>query len=102
MVSTCAMGLHFGNAVDMADIMPQTPENIIAFGNIDPARTFKNGTVEDMNTLTKKLLEKTASYKNFVLSSGCDIPPGTPLENVDAFFDTVDKLNQYKLMEVKL
>lgn len=49
-----------------------------------------------MKTLTKELLEKTASYKNFVLSSGCDVPSGTPLENVDAFFDTVDKFNQYK------
>jgi uroporphyrinogen decarboxylase len=93
MVSTGAMGLHFGNAVDMADIMPQVPEDIIAFGNIDPARTFKNGTALDMNIVTKELLEKTASYKNFVLSSGCDVPPGTSLENVDAFFNTLEKFN---------
>lgn len=93
MVSTGAMGLHFGNAVDMADIMPQVPAHIIAFGNIDPARTFKNGTVDEMKTLTMQLLEKTASYKNFVLSSGCDVPPETSLDNVDAFYDTLEVFN---------
>ena len=29
--------LHFGNAIDMTDIMPKVPENIVAMGNIDPA-----------------------------------------------------------------
>ncbi|MBC8079285.1 MAG: uroporphyrinogen decarboxylase family protein, partial [Gorillibacterium sp.] len=96
MVSTGAMGLHYGNAVDMADILPQVPADRIAFGNIDPARTFKNGTVEEMKILTMQLLEKTASYKNFVLSSGCDVPPDTSLENVDAFFETLEQFNQSK------
>lgn len=25
-------------------------------------------------------------YPNFVVSSGCDIPPASPWENIDAFF----------------
>ena len=32
------------------------------------------------------LVNKCAHYENFVLSSGCDIPPKTPWENIDAFF----------------
>ncbi|MBS7172993.1 uroporphyrinogen decarboxylase family protein [Blautia caecimuris] len=28
-------------------------------------------------------------YPNFVISSGCDIPPAAPLENIQAFFDAV-------------
>ena len=32
-----SIGLHFGNAVDMKKIMPQIPNGIAAFGNIDPA-----------------------------------------------------------------
>ncbi|HBQ63501.1 MAG TPA: methyltransferase, partial [Clostridiales bacterium] len=75
MLSTGAMGYHFGNAVDMADIMPQIPWGVLAMGNIDPARVFKNGTVQDVREKTHELLVKTANYKNFVLSSGCDIPP---------------------------
>lgn len=93
LLSTGAMGFHFGNAVDMKDIMPQIPWGRIAFGNIDPAGTFKNGSVEDMRKKTYELLEKTANYKNFVLSSGCDVPPGTPTENVEAFYETLDAFN---------
>ena len=93
LLSTGAMGFHFGNAVDMVDIMPQIPWGTVAFGNIDPARTFKNGTVEDVQTATWNLLQKTAIYKNFVLSSGCDVPPGTPVENVEAFYSTLHRFN---------
>jgi uroporphyrinogen decarboxylase len=100
LVSTGAAGLHFGNAVDMRDIMPQIPWGKVAFGNIDPAGTFKNGSVENMKEKTWELLENTANYKNFVLSSGCDVPPGTPTENVKAFYDTLSNFNRTVLKSV--
>jgi len=40
------------------------------------------------------LLEKTAKYKNFVLSTGCDLPPHVPAENIIAFFDALKEFNQ--------
>ena len=94
MLETGSMGFHFGNAVDMIDIMPQVPWGRIAFGNIDPAGVFKNGSAQDMKTKVWQLLEKTATYKNFVLSSGCDVPPGTPNENIDAFYETLETFNR--------
>jgi len=94
MLTTGATGFHFGNAVDMEDILPQIPEDRLAFGNIDPARVFKNGTPEDVREKTWDLLNRTAGYRNFVISSGCDIPPGTPIENIEAFFETVEKYNR--------
>jgi len=94
LLGTGAMGLHFGNAIDMMDVLPQIPRNILAFGNIDPAGTFKNGSVDDMISKTKTLLDRTADYDNYVLSSGCDVPPGTPIENVEAFYATLKEFNQ--------
>jgi uroporphyrinogen decarboxylase len=35
------------------------------------------------------LMMRTENYQNFVISSGCDIPPGSPLENLDAFYNVV-------------
>lgn len=93
MLSTGAMGLHFGNAVDMMDILPQIPKYIIAFGNIEPAGVFKNGSVQDMKNKVWELLERSSYYKNYVLSSGCDVPPGTSLDNVNAFYDTLKLYN---------
>lgn len=83
--------LHFGNAIDMADMMPKIPSNIIAMGNVDPAGQFRNGTPESVKTATKELMEKCCSYPNFVVSSGCDIPPLSPWENIQAFFDGINE-----------
>lgn len=38
-----------------------------------------------MENVTLLLLDSCAAHKNFVLSSGCDIPPLTLLSNIDAF-----------------
>jgi uroporphyrinogen decarboxylase len=94
LVSTKAMALHFGNAVVMKDIMPQIPPDVLAMGNINPAGIFKNGTAEEMEQTVLDLLQSVKGYKNFILSSGCDIPPGTSLGNVDAFFSALDKFNR--------
>ncbi|HIS46859.1 MAG TPA: uroporphyrinogen decarboxylase family protein [Candidatus Scybalocola faecigallinarum] len=81
--------LHFGNAIDIKEMMTHIPPHIIGAGNVDPAGEFKNGTVESITAATKKVLEDCREYKNFVISSGCDIPPMSRWENIDAFFETV-------------
>jgi uroporphyrinogen decarboxylase len=34
-----------------------------------------------------ELMRKMKPYKNFILSTGCDIPPQTPIENLKAFME---------------
>ena len=55
-------------------------EDILSY---DYATTVEKATTEIMDACCK--------YKNFVISSGCDIPPATPWKNIDAFFDAVGK-----------
>lgn len=93
MASTGAMGLHFGNAVDMAKVMPQLPDTILGLGNLDPSGVFLGGTPEIVREETGRLLHTTEGFRNFIISSGCDIPTGTPLENIDAFFNTLEEYN---------
>ena len=69
------------------DILSAVPADTLVMGNIDPAGTLRMGTPETVRGETLALLEKCAKYPNFLLSSGCDIPPMTPWENVDAFFE---------------
>lgn len=77
---------HFGNAIELVQAAELIPENVIFMGNIDPAGEFRNGTPESITEATKQLLNKCGGYSNFVLSSGCDIPPLSPWDNIDAFF----------------
>jgi uroporphyrinogen decarboxylase len=55
-------------------------------GNIDPAGILRMGTPEDVSRAVTELLDRCSKYPNFVLSSGCDIPPKTSWKNIDAFF----------------
>ena len=84
-----AAAYHFGNAVDMLKVMEQAPADVLCMGNVDPAAEFAHGTPESMTAATKALLEKCGSYKNFVPSSGCDIPAHAKWENIHAFFEAL-------------
>lgn len=89
MISTGAAGLHFGNKIDMLEVLDLVPSGTLVFGNLDPVNVFKLGTSVHVKKTTRELLDKTKLHSNFVISSGCDIPPGTPPENVTAFFEEV-------------
>lgn len=76
-----------GNAIEMEKAMETFSQDKLILGNIDPAGIIRNGTPESVKEETIKLMKKCGKYHNFVLSSGCDIPPMSPLENIQAFFD---------------
>lgn len=85
-----AMGYHFGNAVRLADMFPDAPDGALVMGNVDPAGEIRNGTPESVRAATQAVMADCCAHPNFVISSGCDIPPMSPWENIDAFFDAVN------------
>lgn len=76
---------HFGNATDMQKILERVPPEVVVMGNVDPA-LMRMGTPDQVREETSCILNKCKNYKNFVLSTGCDVPPLCPWENIDAFF----------------
>ena len=90
-VATGAAAFHFGNAISMVDVMPLVPADRVAMGNVAPAEQLRNGTPDSVRAATIEVLETCAGYPNFVISTGCDVPPMAPLENIDAFFAAVDE-----------
>ena len=94
MVSTGAAAYHFGNKCRMEEVIKDVPTTALAMGNIDPVSTFKDGTPGQMQQAVTDLLERMKGHPNFVLSSGCDTPPHTPLVNVDAFFQALDNYHK--------
>jgi uroporphyrinogen decarboxylase len=46
---------------------------------------------------TLQLLRAARKYSNFILSSGCDVPPDVPLENIDAFFQALSDYNEGRI-----
>ena len=94
MLHACAHGYHFGNAMNMVSALETCSPDVLVMGNLNPVGVFRTSTPEQVKQATKNLLEQTAGYRNFVLSSGCDVPPHTPLENVEAFYEALAEYNK--------
>lgn len=86
-----AAAYHFGNAVDMAQVLAKAPASCLCMGNVDPASVIAEGSVEEVTAATCDLMEKCGGYKNFIASTGCDIPSHAKWENIQAFFDAVQR-----------
>lgn len=94
MLGTRAKGLHFGNKNNIVKTLKELPKDVLIFGNLDPANVIKMGTPELIKQETRKLLEETKEFPNFILSSGCDIPPGVTKQNIDAFYSALKEFNK--------
>ncbi len=88
-LKTGAVAYHFGNSIDMKEALEKLPDDTFVMGNLDPVGMLRFGTPEAVHSATEELLKLTEVKSNFIISSGCDIPPETPWENIRAFFETV-------------
>lgn len=93
-VSTNCAAYHFGNVIDLKDILDKVEPDTLIMGNIDPVKYFRNGTIVEMDEAMDKLLNECGKYANFVASSGCDIPPLAKWENIKQFYKSIEKYNQ--------
>ncbi len=96
MIETQAAGLHFGNKIDMVQTLKECPTDILVMGNLDPVGVLKQETPEKVKQETLELLQRTADWQNFVLSTGCDVPPHVPMENIEAYYAALNEFNKTK------
>lgn len=89
-LETGLRSFHFGAPMDLPAALAKVPSDVVLCGNLDPAAIFCQAPPEQVRSATHDLLAQTSAFPNFVISSGCDLPPGTKLENLDAFFAAVN------------
>ena len=85
LVELGAMIYHFGNAIDLQDVISKMPETVLVMGNVDPAGVVAHGSKNDVRQAVDQLIKTCGSYENFWLSTGCDVPPDAPWENLVEF-----------------
>jgi uroporphyrinogen decarboxylase len=73
--------------VDLAAVARAVPEDVVVIGNVNPATTMRFGTTADVRRETNALLEEMRQLPNFILSTGCDLPQETPVENIGEFME---------------
>lgn len=94
MVKSGAAALHFGNRADMVEALKACPPELTVMGNIDPVGVLQMGTPDTVKAETLALLEATSDFGNFILSTGCDVPPHIPFNNISAFYEALEEYNR--------
>lgn len=85
LLETGLRAFHFGAPMDLPAALGKVPSDVVLCGNLDPSAVFVQSPGGEIATRTQSLLTATAAHRNFVLSSGCDVPPNAPLASLDAF-----------------
>ncbi|MGA2557793.1 MAG: uroporphyrinogen decarboxylase family protein [Verrucomicrobiota bacterium] len=88
---------HFGAPMNLASALEQVPAEVVLCGNLDPSAVFVQLPPTEITSRATALLEETATHRNFVLSSGCDLPPGTRLSSVEALYAAARMFNEKRV-----
>lgn len=67
--------------VDMEEAYQILGDKIIRCGNLDPVKMAREMSAEEVYQFSKSLIGKEDG-RPFILSAGCEIPVGTPIENL--------------------
>ena len=68
---------------------------VVLIGNIDPMLIHR-GPPERIREVARTIIEKLAPYKGFILQDGNNIPPGTPLENINTLMEAAEQYGCYQ------
>jgi uroporphyrinogen decarboxylase len=89
LLETGSQTFHFGAPMDLPAALGKVSPQTVLCGNLDPTAWFVRATAGELAAKTRSLLEAAKAHRNFVISSGCDVPPPAPLANLDAFHQAV-------------
>jgi len=87
MCKTGVEGLSLDAAVDFAQAASLVPPSIVLIGNIDPVKTMGSRDPSIVAACVRNLQHAMSGQTNFLLSTGCDLPLETPLQNIDTFME---------------
>lgn len=83
------------NCEDLAETRDALGDTFTIVGNVPPVDVLRNGSIDDVIESVKDCISKGAiSPKGYILSSGCQVPIGTPKENLDAYLYAARKYGQ--------
>ncbi|NLH75419.1 MAG: hypothetical protein GX465_00040 [Acidobacteria bacterium] len=79
----------FGYEVDLDRVGEALGGRVVLLGNVDP-RLIRSGTPEDVRRATRRVLEKLAPRGGLIVQDGNNVPPGSPLANINAMMEAAE------------
>jgi uroporphyrinogen decarboxylase len=86
-------GLSLDSDVTLHEVAEKIPENIAIIGNVSSTDVMTYSQPKDVKIKVRELMDSMKPYPNFIVSTGCDLPQKTPLENIEAFMKTARSYN---------
>ena len=89
MCKTGVTGISVDSPTDITKIKDRVPPNVIILGNLAPVDVLLMKKPEEVRQAALDILKSMEGVPNFALLSGCDLPVGTPMENIEAMINAV-------------
>jgi MtaA/CmuA family methyltransferase len=79
--------LDVDHMVDMATVRRAVGHGVTLTGNMDPVSTIRNGTPDAIKQAVRTAYETVGNP--YMVNAGCEIPAGTPVDNLKALCEPV-------------
>jgi uroporphyrinogen-III decarboxylase len=79
----------FGYEVDLDRIGEALGGRVVLIGNVNPM-LIRSGTPEEIRRATRRVIEKLAPRGGLIVQDGNNIPPGSPLANINAMMEAAE------------
>jgi len=93
-ISTGVDGVSIDEKSSLKKMFEVSRGKAVVIGNVHPL-LFADGTQADIEAAVRECLQVAAGESAYILSSGCAIPPGTPLENMRYFIEAASRFGGY-------
>jgi uroporphyrinogen decarboxylase len=85
----------FGYEVDLNRIAAAMGGKVVLLGNVNPM-LIHSGTPAQVREATRRVIEVLAPLRGLIVQDGNNIPPGSPLENINAMMEAAELYGRYK------
>ncbi len=84
----------FGYQVDLDRAASVMGGRVVLIGNVNPMLVHQ-GPRESIVKATRACIEKLAPFGGYIVQDGANIPPGTPVEHVNAMMEAAERYGRY-------
>ncbi len=95
MAATGVKVVELDHLVNLTEAKQRIGEQVILMGNLDPTELLLSGTPKQVEATAKACIEGVGADGQYILSSGCEIPPQAPLDNIRAMVTAAQKYGQF-------
>jgi uroporphyrinogen decarboxylase len=84
----------FGYQVDLDKLASIMGGKVVLIGNVNPM-LIHLGTRDQVIEATRRVIEKLAHFRGLIIQDGNNIPPGSPIENINAMMEAAERYGRY-------